>query len=605
LSITLGTCGNNFNKAAKIYIDWNGDGNFGAADLVATTGIINGTGTYTTNITVPVTVTPGDFSILRVVLEETSDTSAINPCGSYAKGETEDYRVQFLQTSSDAGITAITSPAATGSCAQATQVSVLIKNFGSQPISNIPVNVTIAGNGQTLTLNQNYTPFLQPLEQEQFTLTGGFTPVAGATYTITASTELANDPISSNNQASESVTITAPPTLSALAAYYCVNTKNYQLSGTGDGELLWYQNSTDTIPFAFGTPATVTQAPVNNTYYAGLNDFSGTVGPATKYVFGGGGYNQFTPYVNVSTRIPIIIKSARLYIGNSGQITFNVANANGEIVSSTTINAVATRSTPGAGAQTDDPTDQGAVYPLNLLLPAAGAYTINTVYDSTATIYRSNTGVTGYPFRIGDVFSIDGNNATSSTDTAYYKTFYYYLYDVQLQSAGCPSTAKQAVTVSQPVISENGTILNSSYSAGNQWYLDGKAIAGATGASYTPIVSGNYTVGVTLSTGCQLLSANYVLVLTSTGGNNSDIGLVVFPVPASSQLNIIFAAPQNSSLTLSLINATGTNVYSAEQTVAAGNVATSINVASLAPGSYVLKLLLGQKVYYDKIVVLR
>jgi hypothetical protein len=294
-----------------------------------------------------------------------------------------------------------------------------------------------------------------------------------------------------------------------------------------------------------------------------------------------------------------------LYIGNSGQITFNVANANGEIVSSTTINAVATRSTPGAGAQTDDPTDQGAVYPLNLLLPAAGAYTINTVYDSTATIYRSNTGVTGYPFRIGDVFSIDGNNATSSTDTAYYKTFYYYLYDVQLQSAGCPSTAKQAVTVSQPVISENGTILNSSYSAGNQWYLDGKAIAGATGASYTPIVSGNYTVGVTLSTGCQLLSANYVLVLTSTGGNNSDIGLVVFPVPASSQLNIIFAAPQNSSLTLSLINATGTNVYSAEQTVAAGNVATSINVASLAPGSYVLKLLLGQKVYYDKIVVLR
>jgi hypothetical protein len=605
LSITLGTCGNNFNKAGKVYVDWNGDGLFEADELAATTGIINGTGTYTTNITVPTAVTPGNYSRLRVVLTETSDTSAINPCGAYSKGETQDYRVQFLQTATDAGITAINSPTASGACPGAAQVAVTIKNFGSRPLSNIPVTVTISGGGQTTTLNQTYAATLQPQEQEQFILNGRVNLVAADTYIITASTNLANDPISSNNQTSDTVAVVAPPSAANLLAYYCVNSKSYQLTGAGDGELLWYQNPADTIPFAFGSGAVTTLSPVNDTYYAGLNDFSGTIGPATKYAFTGGGYNQFTPYVNVSTRIPIVIKSARLYIGNPGKITFNVADPSGEVVSSTTINAVATRTNPGPGAQPDDPTDQGAIYPLNLLLPQPGAYTISAVYDSAATIYRSNAGVNGYPFTKGDVFSINGNDAVSATDTAYYKGYYYYFYDMQLQSAGCASASKQAVTVTRPVITQNGTILNSSFPSGNQWYLDGSAISTATDASYAPTKSGNYTVGVTLNTGCQVLSDNLVYVLPVGAGSNGDIGLTVFPVPASGKLNIIFAAPAAGILNLSLINLAGQQVYSAAQTIAAGNLSTSIDVSNLAPGNYVLKLLLGQKAYYDKIVVMR
>ena len=605
LSITLGTCGNNFNKAAKVYIDWNNNGVFESNELAATTNIINGTGTYTTNITVPATVIPKTYSRLRIVLEETSDTSAIKPCGAYAKGETQDYRVLFDQTGSDAGITAINLPAGSGACPGPSQIAVTIKNFGDTSISNIPVTVTVEGPGQTTTLNQTYTATLAPNEQEQFILNGTVNLAAGDTYTVTAGTNLGGDPISSNNETSTTATVSTSPTASDLLAYYCVNNKNYQLSGAGDGELLWYQNPTDSIPFAFGSGAVTSLPPVNNTYYAGLNDFGGTIGPQTKYAFGGGGYNQFTPFVNVSTRIPIVIKSARLYIGNSGKITFNVASTNGEVVSSTTIDAVATRSVPGPGAQADDPGDQGAVYPLNLLLPRPGAYTVSAVYDSTATLYRSNVGVNGYPFTKGGVFSIDGNDATSAADTAYYKGFYYYFYNMQLQSAGCASASKQAVITTKPVIAQNGTILNSSFPSGNQWYLDGKAITGATGASFTPTKSGNYTLGVTVGGGCQALSDNLVFVMTAGAGNNSEIGLVVYPVPASGPLNILFAAPASTTLNLSLIDAAGLRVYAAEQAITAGNVSTAIDVSRLAPGSYVLKLLLGQKAYYDKIVVMR
>jgi hypothetical protein len=605
LSLSLGTCGANFNKAAKVFIDWNGDGVFEPNELVATTNVINGTGTYTTNVTVPATVVPGNYSLLRVVLTETSDSTSVQACGSYAKGETQDYRVQFLQTTTDAGITSINIPDTSGACAGTSQLAVTIKNFGAAPISNVPVNVTITAPGNIVTsLTQNYTATLQPLEQEQFILNSTFNTVAGGTYTITAATALAGDPVSSNNQQTETITVSNPPVASDLSAYYCVNTQNYQLSGSGDGEILWYQNSADTIPVAFGSPVNTTVPPVNNMYYAGLNDFKGSVGPVTKSAFSGGGYNQFTPYINVSTRIPIVIKSARMYIGNSGQITFYVANANGETVSSVTINATATRTTPAAGAQPDDPNDQGVVYPLNLLLPAAGAYTINVVYDANVTIYRSNTGVTGYPFRIGDVFSIDGNDATSTTDTAYYKNFYYYLYDLQLQSPGCPSTAKQAVTLTNPVITQNGTVLNSSIPSGNQWYLDSVAIKGATAASYSPTQTGNYTVGVTLSSGCQLLSNNFIYV-DNSGGSNGDIGLVIYPVPATTQFHVIFASPASTSLNLSLIDIAGRNVYSSTQQVSAGDVTASVNTSSLPPGNYVFKLQLGSKAYYNKVVVVR
>jgi hypothetical protein len=605
LSITLGTCGANFNKAAKIYIDWNGNGVFDASELVATSAIINGTGTYTTSISVPLSVIPGNYSIMRVVLTETSDTSTIKACGSYAKGETQDYRVQFLKTSTDAGVTAIVSPDTTGACSAATQVTIALKNFGSQPISNIPVTVAITAPDNTVTtLQQTYTAALQPLEQENFILNGTFNAIAGASYHITATSNLPGDVISSNNSASETVVINQPPTLSNLGAYYCDNTKQYQLLGTGDGTVLWYQNIGDVIPISFGAVTSVTQAPVNNTWYAGLNDFSGSTGPAAKNVFAGGGYNQFTPYVNVSTKIPVIIESARLYIGNSGKITFNVANTNGEIVSTVTINAVATRTQPQPGAQSDDPNDQGAVYPFNLLLPSAGAYTISAVFDSTATIYRSNTGVTGYPFAIGNIFSITGNNATSAADTAYYKGFYYYFYGMKVKSAGCASVARQAVTVAKPVITQNSTVLSSNFQAGNQWYLDGSPISNATASTFIPTKSGNYTVKVTLASGCQLVSDNLVYVLlTTNAGSASDIGLVIYPVPANNQLNIIFAAKTNEELSLSLINAAGQIVYTNQQTIATGNFSKIVNVSSMPPGNYVLRLALGQKTYNSKIVI--
>lgn len=611
LSLTLGTCGGNFNKIAKVFVDWNGNGSFDDPnELVATTGVINGTDTYTTNITIPSTVVPGNYSLMRVVLAETSDASTVQACGSYAKGETQDYRVQFLTTSTDAGPVAVTTATINGACAGTTNITVRLKNFGSAAISNIPVTVTVTSPDHTVTtFNETYTGTLSPLAEDDFTLSETFNALAGASYTVTATTNLSGDMVSANNSISATLTTSASPVPTNLSAYYCNDSKQYLLSGTSDGTLLWYKTATDNSPIAHGQTAYTSQAPNNNTFYAGVNDFSGSVGPATKNVFKAGGYNQFSPAVKVQTQIPVVIESARIYIGNSGQITFNVSNTYGQIVSTATINAVATRTNPQPGAQPDDPNDQGRVYNLNLLLPAAGVYYINVSYDNTATIYRNNGGVTGYPFTVGHVFSIVGNDATSATapnDTTYYKNFYYYFYDMHVVSTGCPSVSRAAVTVSKPVITQNGQVLTSSFPDGNQWYLNGKPMAGATSQTYTTQQSGDYTVGVTLLTGCQALSDVYHYALTALHPDNAtDIGLEIFPVPAKDHLTVLFNAKAADDLSISFINVLGQVVYTAKTSIPAGAYSTRLNTSGLSSGSYVLKVMLGSKIYVKKLMVVK
>jgi hypothetical protein len=609
LSLTLGTCGANFNKIAKVFIDWNSDGVFDANELVATTGVINGTSTYNTSVTVPVSVTAGNFSLMRVVLTETSNAAAVTSCGTYAKGETQDYRVTFIQSQSDAGVKAIVNPTASGTCNGVNNVTVTLKNYGSAAISNIPVTVSVKSPDNTVTnITETYTATLAPLQEDNFTLSNTFNFVAGTSYTITATTAYANDPIVDNNQVTETAVIATPGEPTGLSAIYCNNLKQYQLSGTGDGTLFWYKNINDTQPVAYGSPGLTSTAPLNNTFYASLNDFSASVGPATKNVFSGGGYNQFTPSIKVYTAVPAVIQSARMYVGNPGVIQFNVSDENGQVVSTISINTTATRGTAVAGASADDPNDQGHVYNLNLLLPHAGNYTITPVYDATVTLYRNNTGVTGYPFNASGIFKITGNDATpdSGTDTTFYKGYYYYLYDLKVKGAGCTSGSRVAVTLSKPVITQSGITLTSSYASGNQWYLDGKAIPGATGQTLNAQQSGTYYVAVTLNTGCVVPSDNFAYALVALHpGTDTDIALVTFPEPADKILNVLFKANAADNLTLSLINSKGSVVYTKAQAITAGNFSTTISVANLSPGVYVLRTKLGSKVYGKKVIIVR
>lgn len=84
------------------------------------------------------------------------------------------------------------------------------------------------------------------------------------------------------------------------------------------------------------------------------------------------------------------------------------------------------------------------------------------------------------------------------------------------------NTATNTVTVTTyatpttPTISQAGSVLNSSATSGNQWYLNGSTIQGQTGTSYTPTQSGSYQVMVTNGNGCTAMSTAFPVTISGT-----------------------------------------------------------------------------------------
>ncbi|RYY22735.1 MAG: peptidase S8, partial [Sphingobacteriaceae bacterium] len=272
LTVSLGSCGGNFNKIVKVFVDFNADGDFeDAGELVATSAVINDNASFSTPILVPSSVAADTYSLMRVVTTETSDPAAVTSCGTYAKGETQDYRVNFVKSTKDAGVVSIINPAITGNCSNATQqITVRLHNYGSAAISTIPVVVTITNPAGTVTtINEIYADAILPGQEQDFTLNTTFNTAAGNNYRITATSNLTGDTQNSNNQAATTVTINPAPVLGALQAVNCVNTNSYLLTGTGDGTVFWYANATDALPFAAGNSVNTIRTPTNNNFYAG------------------------------------------------------------------------------------------------------------------------------------------------------------------------------------------------------------------------------------------------------------------------------------------------------------------------------------------------
>jgi hypothetical protein len=583
-SVTLGTCGTEQDKISKVYIDFNNDGVFDEVNELVGTQIPNpgstGNLTFTGPIVIPSTVTIGNTSRARIVLSETTDATTITSCGTYANGEILDMNIKFNAPSKDVGVNTLIDPAS-GTCSKTGQtVTANVKNFGSSAVSGIGLTARIY-NGTTLltTLTGSYSGSIDPGMDVNITTTGGFNLTSGTTYTIETETTLTGDLNALNNVLSSTVTTSTPPAASNLLVTKCDNASSYTLSGSSGGTIFWYKNANDALPVAFNLPgqsATYTEAGSNiTTFYAGVNNFSGKLGPATNTVFGVGGTIYLSgnnPSVLMKANAPVVLESARLYIGAAGKITFIASKTStGAEVSRVTLDV-----TPNGAT--------GQVYPLNLELPEAGDYTVSIEYQNGASIFRNNQGVSGYPFKLGDVFSITGNTATdpNGVNANYYQAFYYYFYDLAVRSAGCSNTQRTAVTTSgltAPTISVNGNVLTSNAPSGNQWYYNGALIGGATGALYTANVAGSYTVKLTVGS-CTVTSATAIV------GVN-------FPLPYNNFTTTVVdetcRASNNGSITITAVKPLSyTATITANGQTTTQSFVNSYTLSNLQAGTYAI-----------------
>lgn len=95
-TVTVGTCGGNFDSGVSIWIDYNQNGSFSdpGEQAFLSAASINGPYIASGLITIPATASVG-ITRMRVVNMETTVMSSILPTGLYGYGETEDYCVDI------------------------------------------------------------------------------------------------------------------------------------------------------------------------------------------------------------------------------------------------------------------------------------------------------------------------------------------------------------------------------------------------------------------------------------------------------------------------------------------------------------------------------
>jgi len=613
-------------KIVKAYLDLNTDGDFtDAGENVATSGVIAGDGDFSANVVLPAGLASGTYSILRIVMQETNSAAAVTSCGSYTRGETQDYKVYVAAPSTDLGVIELMSPA-NGECPSLEQyVAVRIRNFGRVARTNIPVSVEVKkGAAVVSNLSATFKGTVAAGDDAIYTFQTPLAFDANATYTFTSNTSFAGDQKPTNNENVATITISGNSSAPSGTAVVCNNNVLLKVSPTTSDLYTWYNTATATTPIATGTSVSTTTMAA--TYYLAKNDVSKKLGPPNKLAFPDGGYLQFD--ANEQVRLifdatqPVLLDKARMYIGHAGKVKLllrRITDFNYEdgsysyfpaLDSTYTIDVYPTAPTPPIPNElNNDPADLGAIFHLGMIAPTEGTWAVIATTTGGASVFR-NRDITGtnYPYSIPGVIELTGNGAVDGTDPDYYQGFYYFFYNMSIQIAGCASarTAITPTTPTAPVITLNGTQLSSSAAAGNQWYLNGTAIAGAVGPNYTPVLSGTYTVRTTTN-GCTLTSNEIPYVATALPNvDPSEIGLTVSPNPAPlGQFEMKLETRTKANLDITLLNTAGQRVYHQSKTGFIGRLTQTVNPGKIAPGVYYLQVVHDKKRYVRKVIVLK
>lgn len=94
IEVVMGSCSGTWNNVLKVWVDWNQNGTF--EEPAERVGLVNGPaspapGVFANiNFTVPNTALAGP-TIIRVMMVETTDEAAVQPCASYSWGSVHDY----------------------------------------------------------------------------------------------------------------------------------------------------------------------------------------------------------------------------------------------------------------------------------------------------------------------------------------------------------------------------------------------------------------------------------------------------------------------------------------------------------------------------------
>ncbi|OON68022.1 hypothetical protein B0919_15285 [Hymenobacter sp. CRA2] len=292
----------------------------------------------------------------------------------------------------------------------------------------------------------------------------------------------------------------------------------------------------------------------------------------------------------------------------SGASTGMFSSTSGLVINALTGIISPSLSTPGTYTVTNTVAASGAcaavtgTFTVTITAPATAGFsypaTASYCAGTTGTVTPAlTTGATAGAFSSTTGLTIDAATGAINLSTSTAGT--YTVTNTVAASGACAAvTSTATVTINptpvRPTVSVAYTtpgvvVVTSSSATGNQWYLNGTAISGATGQTYTAngnTQPGAYTVVVTGAGGCAS-QASVTLTVTATSKPLASSSLTVYPNPTPDGQLTLELSGYHKAVELTVLNAVGQVV--ARRTVAAGTTRQALDLRQLPAGVYVLR----------------
>ena len=561
-ALTLGYCGSTFaySNMAKIFIDYNRNGTFEAAEQAVVTNYgsrsLSGdivTGTFT----VPTTAAPGR-TLMRVVYVE---SSVVNPTGTYTWGETEDYAIMIGTSAASQTWTEATTTLGTTSTLAYTPTS-----FGTKTITYTAADANgckISANA-TLNVSQPAAPIVANVTLCQNSTATALTATALTGHTVkwytsaTGGTALTSAPIPSTATAGTTTyyaTQTTPQGCESLRTPLDVLV-NPAPALTSAAAITPVCNQT-AITYAPTASITGTTFAWSRATVTGISNAAGT------------GTGAISENLNNTTANPVTVTYAYT-------MTVTATGCTGTNNVTATVNPAATLTSATAAPAICNNT--------------AFAYTPTSATAGT-TYAWSRAAVTGISNAAGNGTGAINETLINTTANPVTVTYNYVL-----TANGCSNSQSITVVVNPSATmssSLTGTVCSGrlykytplSATAGTTYAWSRAAVTGITNTAAT----GTGSISETLTNSTQApINVTYVYTLTANGCTNTQ-NLVVTVNPTPAKLIITADGPtvfcKEESVVLRF-NPTNTGTYQWYQDGVPVSGATATNTTVYTAGSF-------------------